>query len=135
MATRYYRALLEEAEDGSWGVVFPELPGCVSHGHDADHATRMAAEALALHLEGMVEDGDAVPEPLSLLAPLPDWLEGEDVRPFRVLVPVELPGKAVRLNVSFEEGLAQRIDRAADRRGMTRSAFLAEGARRLLQDA
>ena len=26
----------------------------------------MAAEALALHLEGMAEDGDAIPEPSSL---------------------------------------------------------------------
>lgn len=134
MAVRYYRALLSPAADGSWGVVFPELPGCTSHGDDADHAALMAGEALALHLEGLAEDGEEAPEPLSLQAPLPDWLDGDEPQPFRILVPVETPGRAVRVNISLEEGLVSRIDGAARRRGMSRSAFLAEGARRLLAE-
>jgi hypothetical protein len=43
----------------------------------------------------------------------------------RLLVPVELPGRAVRANVTIEEALLARIDAAAAARGMTRSAFLA----------
>jgi predicted RNase H-like HicB family nuclease len=132
MALRHYRALLSPAEDGSWGAVFPELPGCTSHGDDADHAARMAGEALALHLASMAEDGEEAPDPLPLQAPLPDWLDGDEPRPFRVLVPVELPGKAVRVTVSLEESLVARIDGEARRRGTSRSALLAEGTRRLL---
>ncbi len=51
-------------------------------------------------------------------APLPDWLEevpGEIVA--RVLVPVELPGRAVRANVTIDEGLLARLDAAAAAEG------------------
>jgi predicted RNase H-like HicB family nuclease len=65
MAVRHYRALLEPAGDGGWGVIFPEPPGCVSHGRDPDHAKRMAAEALALHLSAMADDGEPMPDPAS----------------------------------------------------------------------
>jgi hypothetical protein len=41
----------------------------------------------------------------------------------------------LRLNIRLEETLIPRSDRAAERRGMSRSAFLAEGAQRLLADA
>lgn len=136
MPTTYYRALLEPAADGGFGVIFPDFTGCVSGGDDADHAVRMAAEALALHVGGMIEDGDPLPEPGRFDAPLPDWLDEPGEVPaagfIRVLVPVELPGKAQRLNISLEESLVARIDSAATARGMSRSAFLAEGARRLL---
>ena len=77
MPVRHYRALLESAGNGSWGVIFPELPGCVSHGDDADQAARTAAESLALHLEGLAEDGEPIPDAAPLDAPLPDWLAGE----------------------------------------------------------
>lgn len=44
-----------------------------------------------------------------------------------------VPAKAVRINVTIEEGLLARIDRAAKRKGLTRSALLAEGARRVIE--
>lgn len=135
MATRYYRAILDPAGDGGYGVVFPEVPGCTSHGQDADHAALMAAEGLAGHLALLARDGDPLPEPAPLDAPLPDWAaEGGPPR-YLVLVPVELPAEAVRINISFEKHFAQRVDKAAERRGMSRSAFLAEGARRLMAEA
>lgn len=97
---------------------------------------RMAAEALAGHLRLTLEHNELVPEPVAPDAPLPDWLDEPGEVPaasfIRVLVPVELPGKAQRLNISLEESLVARIDSAATARGMSRSAFLAEGARRLL---
>ena len=55
--------------------------------------------------------------------------------PRYVLVPVEVPENPVRINVSIDRGLLKRIDDAAERRGMTRSGFLAEGARQLLRAA
>lgn len=135
MAIRHYRALLEQGADG-WGVIFPELPGCTSHGDDAEHAAAMAAEALAGHIAAMDEDGEPLPEPAAPDAPLPEWVPMEPgERLIFLLVPVELPGKALRLNISLEEGLVARIDQGAKRRGMSRSAFLAEGARRLLAEA
>ena len=40
------------------------------------------------------------------------------------LVPVELLGRAVRINVTIDEGLLARIDQAAAREGETRSGFV-----------
>ncbi len=45
------------------GIVFPDLPGCISHGSDENEAWKCAREALSLHLWGMEEDGDDIPEP------------------------------------------------------------------------
>ncbi len=58
---------------------------------------------------------------------------GEFHNPRDVVVPVEVPDNPVRINVSIDRGLLKRIDDAASRRGMTRSGFLAESARKLLR--
>lgn len=47
----------------AYGVMFPDLPGCVTQGDDLEDAMRMAREVLALHLFGMYRDGDPIPEP------------------------------------------------------------------------
>jgi predicted RNase H-like HicB family nuclease len=94
-----YRAVLvKDAPDSvTLGVVFPELPGCISAGDDLDDAVRMAHEALALHLEGMIADGEALPGAVGLDAPLPDWLveDGPVIETGRVPVRVEVAVEAV----------------------------------------
>jgi hypothetical protein len=78
----------------------------------------------------MAEDREPIPEP----TPLEKLQRDPEVEEFaRILVRTELPGKAVRFNASFEESLLNQVDAAAERRGMTRSGFLAEGARVLLR--
>ena len=136
MPTVYYRALLEPAADGGYGVIFPEVPGCTSGGDTADEAARNATEALTGHLGLLLEDGDVMPEPAPLDAPVPDWLdeavEGSAAALVRLLVPADVPSTSVRLDVTLDEDLASRVDAAARAEGLSRSAFLAEGARRLL---
>ncbi len=84
----------------------------------------------------MAAAGEALPEPGDLDAPLPDWLAPEEgeapAEPVRLLVPVEAPGRAVRVTISMDEGLVARLDAAATRRTMSRSAFLAEAVRSAL---
>lgn len=92
-------------------------------------AAKQAAEALAGHIALIVEGGDPLPEPSDLGAPLPDWLNGEEHAAAEVLVPVELPGRAVRANITVDEALLHRIDLTARAAGNTRSGFLAEAAR------
>ena len=65
---RPYIALIYKDTDSDFGVSFPDLPGCYSAGSSIQEAREMAAEALTLHLEGLVEDGASVPEPSSLEA-------------------------------------------------------------------
>ena len=62
MAVKQYPALLEQTESGSWGIFFPDFPGCVSAGDSSDEAMALGAEALAFHVEGMQEDGDVIPQ-------------------------------------------------------------------------
>ena len=48
-------------EDGNYGISFPDFPGCVSAGATLDAAVERGRATLAFHVEGMVEDGDALP--------------------------------------------------------------------------
>ena len=41
----------------------PDLPGCVTTGRTVDEIERNIREAIELHIEGLMEDGDPVPEP------------------------------------------------------------------------
>lgn len=56
-----YPAIFDFADDGI-SVEFPDLPGCLTCGDTIEEAFAMAKEAMALHLWGMEEDGDPIPE-------------------------------------------------------------------------
>jgi predicted RNase H-like HicB family nuclease len=133
VAARYYPAVVGRGAS-NYGVTFPDFPGCVSVGDSIEHAIERGHEALAAHIELMLEDGDPIPEPSPIDAPLPDWLEGVGEVALRTVVRVELPGRAVRLSITMDESLAGAVDRAAAAHGFTRSGFLAEAARRMLRE-
>jgi predicted RNase H-like HicB family nuclease len=127
---RYYPALIEPADDGGYGIAFPDFPGCVSIGATVEQTIANGAEALLFHIEGMEADGELIPDPSPLGTPLPDWLDG--VGGHLALVPVEPPGDHVRLNITLPRQLVGRIDRVAGSR--QRSRFLAEAADRALRE-
>ncbi|MEJ5231688.1 MAG: type II toxin-antitoxin system HicB family antitoxin [Geminicoccaceae bacterium] len=133
MTLRWYPAILEPDGKGGYGVVFPDFPGCVTAGANAEEATRHALEALLLHVEGMIEEELELPEPSAPDAPFPDWLtELDPSRCIRILLPVELGERPVRVNIMIDEGLLARLDRIAELEGRSRSALLAEAARHWL---
>jgi predicted RNase H-like HicB family nuclease len=104
MTQTFYPGILGRANDGAVGVVFADFPGCVSVGETTQEAATNGVEALDLHVEGLLADGDALPEP-SALGLVPDWLEAErDTILGHCLVPVEIPSKAMRLNITMDEG-------------------------------
>ena len=128
---RHYIALIHKDADSDYGVSFPDLPGLATAGADLDEAREMAAEALGLHLEGMIEGGEAVPEPSSLEAIMADRANRDAVA---ILVPAPpTPAKAVRVNVTLPEDTLREIDRYAEQHGFTRSGFLATAARRAME--
>jgi predicted RNase H-like HicB family nuclease len=47
----------------SWGAYVPDLPGCVAVGRTREEVERLIRGAIELHLEGVVEDGDPIPQP------------------------------------------------------------------------
>ena len=60
-----YIALVHKDEGTSYGVSFPDLPGCISAGDTFEEAVANAAEAIAAHLALMRADGDTIPAPRS----------------------------------------------------------------------
>jgi predicted RNase H-like HicB family nuclease len=62
----YYIGLIHKEADSDYGVSFSDFPGVATAGTSLDDAQTMAEEALALQVDGLVEDGEALPEPSSL---------------------------------------------------------------------
>ena len=85
-----YIALTHKDANSDYGISFPDFPGCITAGASLDEARAMAAEALAFHIEGMIEDGEAVPLPSTLETIMADLVNRDAVA---VLVDVpELTG-------------------------------------------
>ena len=59
---RQYIGLIHKDAHSDYGVSFPDFPGCITAGRDLDDARAMAEEVLALHVEGLIADGEALPE-------------------------------------------------------------------------
>jgi predicted RNase H-like HicB family nuclease len=59
---RYTIILQPEPDEGGFSVTVPALPGCVAQGETLEEAIALAREAIALHVRGLVEEGEPVPE-------------------------------------------------------------------------
>jgi predicted RNase H-like HicB family nuclease len=80
-----YVALVHKDAGTSFGVSFPDVPGCISAGDTMSEALANAAEALGGHLALMRADGDAIPVPRTAKAieaapELTDDLDGAVIR-------------------------------------------------------
>jgi predicted RNase H-like HicB family nuclease len=127
---RQYIALIHRDADSDYGVSFPDLPGVITAGSTLDEARNLATEALAFHLEGLAQDGEAVPEPSSLeeIMAIAQNRDG-------VAVLIDAPAtevKSVRVNVTLPADVLGEIDRYAEREGFTRSGFLAQAAKKAM---
>lgn len=128
---RYYIGVVHKDEDSSFGVSFPDAPGVFSAADDMAELIPHAADALALFAED-----DTLPAPRSLdeLRRDPEVAASLSGGAFLVAVPfIENDARIVRINVSMESGMVKAIDTAASARNLTRSAFLAQAARREIE--
>jgi predicted RNase H-like HicB family nuclease len=130
-----YLAFLRLDASGGYGVSFPDFPGCVSAGDGLPEAIDQAAQALRFHVDGMIEDLADIPEPSDLNRLRNNPRYGDELLE-AIIVPVPLlppRGKAVRVNITVDRNLLQVIDTTASERGLSRSAFIAEASRRMLE--
>jgi predicted RNase H-like HicB family nuclease len=125
---------LVHGEADAYGISFPDFPGCVAGGRTLNEVLRRGREALATHVATLLETGMTMPAIRDLDAIRADPERAEDFVDASLVttVDLDLPGKSVRVNVSFDEKLLARIDRAAAEEGESRSRFLAEAARKRL---
>lgn len=57
-----YAIVIEKAEL-NYSAYVPDLPGCIATGATVEEAERQIREAIEFHLDGMREDGEAIPPP------------------------------------------------------------------------
>ena len=55
-----FTIIIEPDEEGFHAFV-PMLPGCHSFGATVEEARKRIAEAIELHIESMLEDGESIP--------------------------------------------------------------------------
>ncbi len=138
----HYPATLTPHQDGSgrYDVTFVDLPGCVSQGNNLEHALKQAEEALALHVAGMLHDGEHLPEPSTVdrareMDEEEARTEGEVLVPgtihqvILVREPKEEAAAPVRLSISLKPSVLAGIDAMAEEMGLTRSGLIAVATR------
>jgi predicted RNase H-like HicB family nuclease len=62
-----YLIVVEKTESG-YSAFAPDIPGCASTGKTKAEVEKNIQEAIAFHLEGLREEGFAIPEPSSYSA-------------------------------------------------------------------
>lgn len=124
-----YIAVIHKEPKSAFGASFPDLPGCISAAATLEDLRPMIEESLGLHIEGMIEDGEAVPEP----SPLETIVKSKDYKDAVAVMVVKAPALAeaiVRVNITLLEKTLAQIDRKAAAKGMSRSSFLVKAAER-----
>ncbi|MGB4862131.1 MAG: type II toxin-antitoxin system HicB family antitoxin [Tepidiformaceae bacterium] len=59
-----YAVVIEKSGTG-YSAYVPDLPGCIATGPSVNSVQREIQKAIRFHMEGLKEDGLAVPEPTS----------------------------------------------------------------------
>jgi predicted RNase H-like HicB family nuclease len=121
-----------EGKPGSFGLIFPDLPGCVAMGKTMDEIVQSGAEVLSEWAGDVVSEGRRLPKARTIEQLVKDPEVQGDLATGSVFVSIPLvldTGRAARANISLDAGLLSAIDEAAQRSGVTRSAFIAAAAR------
>jgi predicted RNase H-like HicB family nuclease len=120
-----YPVVLHKDSSSAYGVTVPDLPGCFSAGDTMEDALGNVVEAIECHLEGLLFDGDVIPEAQSVEV-------HQKNKNFRggtwALVSVDLSrlaSKARRINITLPERVLALVDEQAKREGESRSGLLA----------
>jgi predicted RNase H-like HicB family nuclease len=123
-----YPVVIHKDKSSDYGVTVSDLPGCFSAGVTMEEALTNAVEAIECHLEGLLLDGDEIPQaqPVEVHLKNRDYAGGT-----WALVSVDLSrlaSKAKRINITLPERVLALVDEQARREGETRSGLLARAA-------
>lgn len=119
---------LVRTENDLFRLNFPEYPMAPAYGATIEEAVTTGAIALASSLHSTAADGHDITNPLNLSDAYKRNEGAIKDGAMAIGVEIDFPGKATRINITVEEGLLGRIDRAAKTEGKSRSAFLAAAA-------
>ena len=126
---RYFYAIVHKDPDSAFGVEFPDLPGCFSAADTMEDVLPNACDALELWFEDQEE---IAPRRLDEIRELAKDQLADGA--FIVAVPrIVNDHRLKRVNLSIESGILDAIDKAAAERNLTRSAFIAQGMRDVIE--
>ena len=127
---KLYKAFIHKGDSEGYGITFPDFPGCVAESNTLDAVLTEGKKALQTVIDLMFETGQAIPPPGSVDDA---WIteEVDDIECIAV-IPVDVPVKTVRINVSMADFVIERVDRYAKSHGKTRSGILTEAALKLV---
>ena len=120
-----YPVVIHKDKKSDYGVTVPDLPGCFSAGDTLEDALTNAVEAIECHLEGLLLDGDEIPQ----AQPVEAHLKNKNFAGGTwALVSVDLSrlaSKTKRINITMPERVLSLVDEQARREGETRSGLQA----------
>ena len=129
-----FAIVVHKDKGSSYGVTVPDLPGCISGGDTLDEAFVSVQEAILLHLEGILDEGEPLPE-TSLMQ---KHQTNEDFRDgiwgFVDVDLADISGKAAQVNITVPSRMLDTIDAWARREGESRSGFLLKAALEYIGD-
>ena len=123
-----FSVIIHKDSDSDYGVIIPDLPGCFSAGSSYEDALANAREAIECHIEGMLEDGEALPQTKSIEHHKANELAQNAVFALVAVDLSKLSGKVKRVNISFPERLLSQVDHFAGTHGESRSGLLVNAA-------
>jgi predicted RNase H-like HicB family nuclease len=130
MAFIHYPALVyRERGEQNWTILFPDFPEIASAADPSQDVDQQAMDALATAIDVYNGASKPLPEPsrsVDIDDQMPSGVEGF------IGVYTALEPEPLRVNISIDRALLARIDAMAERKGMTRSGFLAIAARAML---
>jgi predicted RNase H-like HicB family nuclease len=121
----------------SFGVSFPDLPGCYGAGETYDEAIAKAKISLREYALAVADAGDDMPKPRTHGVLAGDTAEAIEMRNAAFIIEVPLVitvGQKRRVNLSLDDRVLEAIDKACASVGMNRSAFLTNIASNWLQE-
>lgn len=68
---RKYAIVIEKVPGSNYGAYVLDLPGCVATANTLEEIIQLMREGIEIHLKGMREDGDPIPEPSTVV----DYIE------------------------------------------------------------
>ena len=128
----HYIAIIHKDKGSSFGVLFPDVPGCYSAGKTTIEAFTNATEALSMHIESLEAEGMDIPPARSLeeLKLDKEFVE-QAIDGMLFYIPLFANvGRKKRVNITVEENLLGAIDTEAAKRGLTRTSFLLQSAKK-----
>ncbi len=123
MNTLLFVALVTGGQGGDYQARIPDLADCPAEGRDLGELLVKARQAVLDRLQALADAGETWPQP----TPIEQVIAGPGE--IAILVDVAVGDPPVRVNISLGERLVQRLDAAAEARGMTRSGFIAQAVR------